>query len=112
MTAGADVGPDKYPIASPMAQKGSEPATSVATSFAAVRAGICTPPKAIPRESSNSTLAVLNTRLMITFARKYANGGIGLARFTCSHPNPRSEARLAAVPNRDAPITPNVPYDG
>ena len=35
--------------------------------------------------------------------------GIGLARLTWSHPRPRSEARPAAVPNSEAPITPKVP---
>ena len=43
------------------------------------------------------------------FAAKYANGGIGLARFTCNHPKPRSAASPEAVPNNDAPITPKAP---
>src|SRR5437762_12910146 len=112
MTAGADVGPAKYPIAKPIAEKGSEPATRVNTSFVAVAACRCTPPKSSPNINSSSTSAVLKIMLMTTLAKKYADGGIGLARFNCSHPNPRSDAKVAAVPNSDAPMTPNVPYAG
>src|SRR6266536_5488591 len=112
ITAGAEVGPAKYPIAKPMAEKGREPATRVNTSLLAVAAGRCTPPKSTPNMSSSSTSAVLKTMLITTLAKKYADGGIGLARFTCSHPNPRSDAKVAAVPNSDAPMTPNVPYAG
>src|ERR1700689_4664149 len=110
MVEGAEFGPVKYPTASPIAENGSEPATSVPKSSANWPTGIRTPPNAYPSANRTSTMVALKIMLFRTFAVKYANGGIGLARFTCSHPRPRSEASPDAVPNNDAPITPNVPY--
>ena len=72
MTAGAEVGPAKYPIASPIVQKGSEPETRVSTSLAATNVGMCTPPKATPKVRSARTSTVLNITLITTLARKYA----------------------------------------
>ena len=107
------VGPlAKYPMARPIAQKGSEPATRVSNNFADTKAGRCTPPKANPISISASTSMALKVIAIRTLAEKYANNGMGLARFTCSHPRPRSAARPASVPKSDAPITPNVPYEG
>src|SRR5579859_941298 len=110
IAAGAEFGPTKYPSARPMEEKGSEPATSVASSRKKSDAGMRTPPREIPKVNNAITMIALNVMLVMTFAAKYANGGIGLARFTCNQPSPRSEANPDAVPNSDAPITPNVPY--
>src|ERR1035438_5289597 len=109
MVAGAEFGPAKYPTANPMAENGSEPAANVPSSLAKSARGIRTPPSVNPSAKSATTINELKIMLVTTLAAKYANGGIGLARFTCSHPSPRSEARPAAVPNREAPITPKVP---
>src|SRR5215467_2683154 len=110
MVGGAELGPVKYPRASPMAENGREPTTRVPSSRANEATGIRTPPKVVPSKNRIKTMIVLNIKLVVTFAAKYANGGIGLARFTSSHPRPRSDANPAAVPNREAPITPKVPY--
>src|SRR6266487_4172213 len=97
MVGGAEFGPVKYPRANPIAENGTDPATRVPSNFANVDPDILTPPRVIPRVNRARTTTVLNTRLVKTFAVKYANGGIGLARFTSNHPSPRSDANPAAV---------------
>ena len=67
---GAEFGPVKYPRASPMAENGSEPATSVASNFAKAATEIHTPPKVIPRANSDSTTTVLNSTLVRSLAVK------------------------------------------
>src|ERR1035438_2931939 len=109
MVAGAEFGPVKYPKANPMQENGSEPTARGPRHLAKSVKGMRTPPTVIPSAKSASTMIVLKIMLVVTLAAKYENGGMGLARFTCSHPRPRSDARPAAVPNSDAPITPNVP---
>ena len=47
--------------------------------------------------------------LTAALAKKYAAGGMGLARFTCSHPRPRSTATPTPKANSVAPITPKAP---
>ncbi len=51
-------------------------------------------------------ITVLNTTAANSLAKKYAAIGMGEARFTCSHPWPRSMARLTPKPNSDTAITP------
>ena len=65
-----------------------------------------TPPKATPTASSSSEIAMANTIAFTIFARKYAGSGMGEARFTCSHPWPRSIAMPTPKLNMATPITP------
>ena len=92
-----------------MAQNGIAPIIKTASSFRAESKAIWTPPNAMPKIRSSKTMIDPKIILATNFAKKYANGGIGLARFTCIHPNPRSEATPTPFANREAPITPNVP---
>ena len=78
----AELGPVKYPRAKPMAEKGSEPSASVPSNFSESISGIRTPPAANPKAKRARTMIVLKIMLVRTFATKYANGGMGLARFT------------------------------
>src|SRR5581483_213059 len=110
IVAGAELGPMKYPNASPIAQKGRDPATSTLIRRNISSGAIVTLPKLIPSSIRIETTTALKIMLMTTLPMKYAAGGMGLARFTCSHPKPRSAARAAAVPNSEVPMTPKAPY--
>ena len=44
------------------------------------------------------------------FATRYAIGGIGLARFSSSHPAARSLPSPTPIPNSAAPIIPKQQY--
>ena len=68
-----------------------------------------TPPKAAPRPNSSVTTMAPKAMLTTPLATKYAAGGMGLARFTCSQPSPRSTATPTPKANSVAPITLKAP---
>jgi hypothetical protein len=51
-----------------------------------------TPPKMAPSANSRVTTRAPKVSDTTPLARKYAAGGMGLARFTSSQPSPRSTA--------------------
>ncbi len=92
---GAEFGPAKLPMASPIAPNGMAPATSAAHNSSHCPAGMRTPPKMAPSAKSRVTTSAPNVSDTTPLATKYAAGGMGLARFTSSQPSPRSTATPA-----------------
>ena len=107
--AGAELGPAKFPMARPRAQNGMAPAISAPPIASHCHTGMRTPPKAAPNPHSSATTMAPKLSAVTPLARKYAAGGMGLARFTCSQPRPRSTATPTPKANSVAPITPKAP---
>ena len=70
MAAGAEFGPAKYPMANPMAEKGSDPATRVEINLAVSASGMRTPPKLMPSTIKSETTMALKIMLRIILAAK------------------------------------------
>ena len=91
-TAGAELGPTRYATAIPAAQNGIAPNTSTMKSVIHCVMSSRTFPHTTAIALRSITSTALNATVIAYLPKKYALRGIGLARFTASHPCPRSTA--------------------